>query len=68
MKKIKEFWASLEGVTEISKRELFLGLASCTLTGIVLGIIFTPHRTFMVGNNNGNNGCTGFQDDMQDED
>lgn len=54
MKKLKLFWGSLEGMTNVSKRELFLGLLSCVLTGFVLGIFFCPKKTSIIGSNNGN--------------
>ncbi len=65
MKKIKEFWATLEDNTTISKRELFFILATCSLAGIVLGGIFSPKKTVTIGSNNGDKGC-GY-DDKQDE-
>ncbi len=57
MKKIKAFWASLDGVTTVSKRELFLGFTTCALAGIILGAIFSPKKTVTVGSNNSGNGC-----------
>ena len=53
MKKLKEFWASLDEETIISKRELFLGLLSCVLAGIVTGIFFSPRKNVTIGSNNG---------------
>lgn len=58
IKKMKNFWASLEGTTVISKRELFLEIAVCALAGILLGIIFTPKKTITIGSNNAGNGCS----------
>lgn len=54
MKKCKIFWESLDDVTTVSKRELFLGLLSCALAGLVLGMIFCPKKTTIIGSNNGN--------------
>ena len=54
MKKIKTFWESLDDVTTVSTRELFLGLVSCALAGFVLGILFCPKKTTIIGSNNGN--------------
>lgn len=54
MKKIKLFWQSLDDVAAVSKRELFLSLVSCALAGIVLGFLFSPRKTTMIGCNNGN--------------
>lgn len=54
MKKIKTFWASLEGSAVISKRELFLGLTVCLLGGIVFGVFASPKKRIVIGSNNGN--------------
>jgi len=59
MKKLKLFWESLDGMTDVSKRELFLGLLSCVLTGFVLGIMLCPKKTSIIGSNNGNKGLDG---------
>ena len=57
IKKMKSFWASLEGTTEISKRELFLEIAVCMLAGILLGMFLTPRKTTIIGSGNSGNGC-----------
>ncbi len=57
IKKMKSFWASLEGMTEISRRELFLEVLVCILAGIVVGMICTPKKTVTIGSNNSGNGC-----------
>ncbi|MCI8448211.1 MAG: hypothetical protein HFH30_07415 [Eubacterium sp.] len=57
MKKIKEFWVSLEEETIISKKELFLGLMTCLLAGIVAGVFFGPKKNVAIGSNNGNGSC-----------
>lgn len=68
MKKIKEFWATLqEGETTISKRELFFILATCSLAGIVLGTIFSPKKSVTIGSNNSGNGCNNYQDDEEED-
>ena len=54
MSKLKDFWASLDEMTTISKRELFLGIAACTLAGIVTGVFFGPKKTAVIGSYNGN--------------
>lgn len=64
MKKIKAFWASLEESTVISKRELFLGLSTCALAGIVLGVFFSPKKKVTIGSNNGNNNTGNGCDNM----
>lgn len=55
--KIKNFWASLDGTTIISKRELFLEIVAVALTGLVLGMLLTPKKTTTIGSNNSGNGC-----------
>lgn len=66
MKKIKIFWESLDDVTTVSKRELFLGLVSCTLAGFVLGILFCPKKTTIIGCNNGNN-CLDTDEEIDEQ-
>lgn len=53
-KKIKAFWESTEELTTVSKRELFLEVVCCLLAGLVLGILFSPKKTTIIGCNNGN--------------
>lgn len=53
MKKIREYWDSLEEIIPLSKRELFLGLTTCVLAGIVFGVFFGPKKTVTIGCNNG---------------
>ncbi len=54
MKKIKEFWESLDDMTTVSKRELFLEVVCCALAGFVLGILFCPKKRTTIGSFNGN--------------
>lgn len=70
MKKMKSFWASLDDVTCISKRELFLGILACTLAGIVFGLLFSPKKTTIIGSNNGNRlaGCVDEDAILEEED
>ena len=49
MKHIKLFWESLDDMTTILKKEWFLELVACTLAGFVLGIIFRPKKTTIIG-------------------
>ena len=55
--KLKDFWHSLDEATTISKRELFLGVVTAALSGIVLGMILTPKKHITIGSNNCDNGC-----------
>lgn len=67
IKKMKNFWASLEGTTVISRRELFLEIAVCALAGILLGMIFTPKKTTIIGSGNSGNGCNNGNDSAEKE-
>lgn len=69
IRKMKTFWNSLDETTIVSKRELFLEIVAVALTGLVLGMIFTPKKTVTIGSNNcgngcncGNSGCDGCED------
>lgn len=66
MKKIKTFWESLEDVTSISKRELFLGVTTCFLAGIVLGVFFGPKKTSVIGSYNGNGQALDGADELEE--
>ncbi len=67
IKKMKNFWYSLDGTTEISRRELFLEIAVCVLAGILVGMIFTPKKTVTIGSNNSGNGCNNGGGSAEDE-
>ena len=54
MKKIRELWDSLNDLTTVSKRELFLEVVCCALAGFMIGILFSPKKTTIIGSNNGN--------------
>lgn len=54
IKRIKTFWESLEDLTTVSRRELFLEVVCCLLAGFALGILFSPKKTTIIGCNNGN--------------
>ncbi len=62
MKKLKLFWESLDDLTTVSRRELFLGIMCCALGGIVLGAICSPKKMTIIGCNNGN-GCLDADED-----
>ena len=57
--KITKFWKSLDRRIVVNQRELVLGLAVCTLAGIVTGIALSPRKTISIGSNNGNNSGKG---------
>ncbi len=68
---MQEKWNELQTVLEemktIKKREYFLTLAVCILSGLVLGMLLSPKKRVMIGSNNGNNNVGtvsgGFDDD-----
>ena len=53
--KIEKYWNSLDRMILVNKRELVLGLAACTLAGVVAGILLSPRKNVTIGSNNGNN-------------
>ena len=53
--KIKACWKSLDHRIIVNQRELVLGLAVCTLAGIVTGIMLSPKKNVTIGSNNGSN-------------
>lgn len=55
LKKMKEFWTSLDKTMVVNQRELFLGVTACTLAGVLAGMLLTPKKTVTIGSNNGNN-------------
>ena len=54
-KKLEKFWNSLDRAIVVNKRELVLGIAACTLAGVVAGILLSPRKTVTIASNNGNN-------------
>lgn len=52
--KIHKFWKSLDRNIIVNKRELFLGMTSCTLAGVLLGILLSPKRCLSIGSYNNN--------------
>ena len=54
-KKLEKFWSSLDCTILVNKRELVLGVAACTLAGVLAGILLSPRKTVTIGSNNSNN-------------
>ena len=54
-KKLEKFWNSLDRAILVNKRELVLGVAACTLAGVLAGILLSPRKTVTIGSHNGNN-------------
>lgn len=56
---MQEKWNELQTILEemkiMKKREYFLTLAVCILSGLVLGMFLSPKKRVMIGSNNGNN-------------
>ncbi len=62
--------AIFTGEKTVTKKELFLMLAACTLSGIVIGLLtapFTHGIRVSCGNNNGNNNGNRLADDQKEE-
>ena len=54
-KKLEKFWNSLDRSVVVNKRELVLGVAACTLAGVLMGMLLSPRKTVTIGSNNGSN-------------
>ena len=54
-KKLEKFWNSLDRAILVNKRELVLGVAACTLAGVLAGILLSPRKTVTIGSHNSNN-------------
>ncbi len=67
MKKLNQFWASLDGETAVPKKELFFEITTCILAGIVIGMIFSPKKCVAIGSNNSGNGCNCGNQGADDE-
>lgn len=57
MNKLKTCWESLDVTITANKRELVLGLAVCTLSGLVAGMLLSPKKHVTIGSNNGSSNC-----------
>lgn len=49
---LKKTWASLDRRILVNQRELLLGLAVCTLAGLVTGMLLSPRKNVNVASNN----------------
>ena len=54
-KKLEKFWNSLDRSVVVNKRELVLGVAACTLAGVLMGMLLSPRKTVTIGSHNSNN-------------
>lgn len=51
--RLKTFWDSLDESAIVNKRELFLGLTTCVLSGLVVGMLISPKKNMTIGSHNG---------------
>lgn len=67
---LMEIFSNMEEEKIMTKKELLLTVSTCTLAGILLGILFSPKKKTMIGSHNGcYNGCypeDTMADDMDD--
>ena len=52
--KLQTIWKELDKRILVNQRELVLGVAACTLAGVLTGILLSPKKTTTIGSNNGN--------------
>lgn len=52
LEKLKKTWKELDQTVPVNMRELTLGIAACTLAGVVLGMLFSPRKNQTIGSNN----------------
>lgn len=51
----KAGWKGLNVKILVNKRELVLGMASCAMAGMLLGMFCSPKKQVTIGSNNGSN-------------
>ncbi len=61
------FVASLDETTVMSKRSFLLTTLTCLLGGLVLGMLFSPRKTVVIGSNNGNDNVTTYGGELEEE-
>ena len=64
MNRIKEYWNALNENITVNRRELVLGVAACTLAGVVIGMLMAPPKDITIGS--GNNITAGIPEDEED--
>lgn len=62
-----EWQTILEEMKTMKKREYFLMLTVCVLSGLVIGMLISPKKRVMIGNNNGNNNGNDNVNTMTDD-
>ena len=58
-----EWQAVLEEMKTMKKREYFLTMAVCILSGLVLGMLMSPQKRVTIGSHNGNNNSSCCNDE-----
>ena len=53
--KLQTIWKELDKRILVNQRELVLGVAACTLAGVLTGILLSPKKSVTIGSHNGNN-------------
>ena len=64
----KGIFSNMDEERIMTKRELFLTVTTCTLAGILLGILFSPKKKTMIGSHNGCYNGTYPGEDKEDAD
>ena len=65
MNRIKEYWNALNENITVNRRELVLGIAACTLAGVVIGMLMAPPKDITIGS--GNNITAGIPEDEEED-
>ena len=52
LEKIRNKWESLDQDLVVNKRELVLGIAACTLAGVLAGMLLSPNKSITIGSHN----------------
>lgn len=55
LSRVKNFWESLDTSVVANKRELVLGMTTCVLSGLVVGMLISPRKNMTIGSHNGCN-------------
>lgn len=55
LSQVQSFWDSLDVNVVVNKRELVLGLTTCVLSGLVVGMLVSPKKNVTIGSHNGCN-------------
>ena len=67
MNRIKEYWNALNENITVNRRELVLGIAACTLAGVVIGMLMAPPKDITIGSGNNIIGDAHMDDEDEEE-